>query len=341
MAGGPPVLLTSARGPRTSPRDRRAAIRDPDPGSDEARHADRSSRAPACRVRHGHGRNRDTEAAERARSGIRSRSRPDTPAPDGARSRSERLHRKRAGLPRVDERRRSAAALAHQRRQARHQRGQLLGRRQRPREQRELHDARRASGSTATTTRSMAAAGGCDSRSSSASVRSVRASRIGAGSCSDRSCTVRVDQMQPDVQHGGAAIAPLEMRGQRLHAAGRARTTAARALRSATRDRAPARTAPPAPRARSGRGSSPRASRCHCTPACPSRAATSSGRQRRADRRACAMPHRGKLSTDRRVVRAVRTVRTCEPFALNRSSEVCERESDAAAPARRLRCPAR
>ena len=37
-------------------------------------------------------------------------------------------------------------------------------------------------GSTATTTRSIAAEGGCDSRSSSSSVRNVRASRIGAGS---------------------------------------------------------------------------------------------------------------------------------------------------------------
>ena len=41
-------------------------------------------------------------------------------------------------------------------------------------------------GSTATTTRSIGAPGGCDSRSSSASVRRARASRIGAGSCSDR-----------------------------------------------------------------------------------------------------------------------------------------------------------
>ena len=47
-------------------------------------------------------------------------------------------------------------------------------------------------GSTATVTRSMAAAGGFDSRSSKASVRSVRASRIGTGSCNDRSCTSRV-----------------------------------------------------------------------------------------------------------------------------------------------------
>ena len=47
-------------------------------------------------------------------------------------------------------------------------------------------------GSTATVTRSMAAAGGFDSRSSNASVRSVRASRIGTGNCSERSCTSRV-----------------------------------------------------------------------------------------------------------------------------------------------------
>ena len=47
-------------------------------------------------------------------------------------------------------------------------------------------------GSTATVTRSMAAAGGFDSRSSNASVRSVRESRIGTGNCSDRSCTSRV-----------------------------------------------------------------------------------------------------------------------------------------------------
>ncbi len=77
-------------------------------------------------------------------------------------------------------------------------------------------------GSTATVTRSMAAAGGFDSRSSSASVRSVRASRIGTGNCSDRSCTSRVVpsvliKMQSHVQHGRAAIALLQVRLERLH----------------------------------------------------------------------------------------------------------------------------
>ena len=47
-------------------------------------------------------------------------------------------------------------------------------------------------GSTRTTTRSMAAVGGCDSRSSRMSVRSVFGSRMGAGSCSVRVWVSRV-----------------------------------------------------------------------------------------------------------------------------------------------------
>ena len=113
-------------------------------------------------------------------------------------------------------------------------------------------------GSMATTTRSMAAGGGCDSRSSSASVRSVRASRIGVGSCSDRSCTrARLVCHRATSRVDRDARAARRRRGRAARDApraapadGPARRTAARAPRSATRDRAPARTAPRARPAR-------------------------------------------------------------------------------------------
>jgi hypothetical protein len=131
-------------------------------------------------------------------------------------ARREWLHRKRPGPPAVDELRRSAAPLPHQRSQACGQGGQLLRRRQRTREQRELHDA---------------AGRGIDGNRDPIDSR-VRGMRFEIEQ-RERPQRTRVahrrrqlqrpfvhgacDQMQPDVQDRRAAIAPLEMRGQRLH----------------------------------------------------------------------------------------------------------------------------
>ena len=188
--------------------------------------------------------------------------------------------RTRPGCQESTAHRRAAAALAHQRGQARHQRGQLLGRRQRARQQRELDDARRRRDrpprprdrwrrpADATRDRAAPACAACARRASApaaaASARAPPASR-GAGA---RAAPRRRDRAARDAP----TAAP---------AAGRARTTAARALRSATRDRAPARTAPPAPPARSGRGSSPRASRCQRDAVLPEPRRHVVGRQRR------------------------------------------------------------
>ena len=65
-------------------------------------------------------------------------------------------------------------------------------------------------GSMATSTRSIAAGGGCDSRSSSASVRSVRTSRIGAGSCR----RARVDLPRHQPQRTCSTAAPRSRRSR-------------------------------------------------------------------------------------------------------------------------------
>ena len=132
-------------------------------------------------------------------------------------------------------------------------------------------------GSMTIVTRSIAAAGGRASRSSSASVRSARTSRSGDGSCRRRTSISRVTSPSSHVQHRGAAVAPLELRRERLEETASGRTTAARALRSATRDRATTRTAPPASVGMNGRTSSPRAIACHRSAGCPRRDARSAG----------------------------------------------------------------
>ena len=131
-------------------------------------------------------------------------------------------------------------------------------------------------GSTATHTRSIAAAGGCDSRSKRASVRRVRASRMGVGSCSVRSCTVRVTRCSRTCRTAaprprrsrcaasGSINRPSTKESGSRPSIGHSRSIACSKRSSGTTGR-------------SGRGSSPRASRCHRTPCCPSRAAMASG----------------------------------------------------------------
>ncbi len=130
-------------------------------------------------------------------------------------------------------------------------------------------------GSTATTTRSIAAAGGCDSRSSSASVRRVRASRIGAGNCSERSCTARVTRCSRTCST--AAPRPRRSRWAESGSISRPSTNDSGSSPSIGHSRSSACSKRSSGTAgRSGRGSSPRARRCHRTPSCPSRAARAS-----------------------------------------------------------------
>ena len=207
-------------------------------------------------------------------------------ARDRALIRRKRLHRKRPGLPGIDGDRRAAAALAHQRREPRHQRRELLRRRQRTREQRKLEDARRRRIDGHDD-----AIDGGGGRMRLEIQQRQRAQRARVASWAPAAAASA--RAPSRVHRDAAARAAPRRRGRAARdaptadpSAGRARTTAAPAPRSATRDRAPARSAPRARAGSSGRGSSPRASRCH-RDALPARAArrrhrTAAARYRRA-----------------------------------------------------------
>ena len=130
-------------------------------------------------------------------------------------------------------------------------------------------------GSTRSVTASMAAGGGFDSRSSSTSVlkraRVFHRRRQLEPACPDRAG----DQLELDVQDGGGASPSFEMLAERIAQPARARTTAARALRWATRAPAwlqTARLRPAAPAAPGLRHAPAPASR---GPSAPRRAARS------------------------------------------------------------------
>ena len=129
-------------------------------------------------------------------------------------------------------------------------------------------------------TRSMAAAGGCDSRSSSASVRSVRTSRIGAGSSRRRAYTSRVTSRSRTC----STAAPRSRRSSRVDNGSSSRVSTndsgsspsighSSSIDDSKRSSASVGT--------SGRMSSPRAIACHASACRPSRDDEIGGRQRR------------------------------------------------------------
>ena len=207
-----------------------------------------------------------------------------------ARSWRKWLHRKCAGLPGVDERRATAARVAHQRLQPRDERRELLRRRQRPREQRKLHDAAgcRIDGHHH-------AIDGCRRRMrfeiEQQQRAQRRASRIGTGSCSDvvtshaalvltrcsRTCrTAAPRSRRSRCADSGSSSRPSTNESGSSPSIGHSRSSACSKRSSGTAGT-------------SGATSSPRASRCQRTPSCPRRAATSSGGSA-ANRRAYASP---------------------------------------------------
>ena len=134
------------------------------------------------------------------------------PIPDPE-SRAKWLHLEHTRLPRIDGDRGTAAVFAHQRREPRHQRRELLGRRQRPCQQRELDDSagRRIDGDDhAIDGRRRRMRFEIEQRQRPQRARVAHRRRQLQRSLVHLAASLL--QMQADVQHRGTAIAPLEMR---------------------------------------------------------------------------------------------------------------------------------